>query len=389
VLSQQHFSEEASEAFRKECQVLKSIVGHPNLLLFMGACMEEGRCKIVLEWARNGSLESVISDGSQKMSFRRKIILLQEICSAMTWLHKREEKILHLNLKPSNILLSSSWAVKVTDYGLGHVQNFSDPKRIENKAAYYTAPELLSGSEPMEFCDVYSFGVLTWYILTEKDPFDIKDMSKFKNHVTSGNRPSIPANTPQVLKDMMERCWGKVPTQRPKFEELIIENNWSKIITDAVTHGQEEAEGVWKNFGKKGEIPKTVPWLEFVRGFSKFLEVPNKTAPDLDKTIEWKCLGAILEVNVDKTMPNVVTHESFVRFLSWFGPVRTGPTEGVAFLKQFVNLLQQEWFHGNIDEKEAEKRLVSDSRKKEALFLLRFSTSIFTYSMTFKKKIER
>jgi len=99
----------------------------------MGACMEEGRCKIVLEWARNGSLESVISDGSQKMSFRRKIILLQEICSAMTWLHKREEKILHLNLKPSNILLSSSWAVKVTDYGLGHVQNFSDPKRIEKK----------------------------------------------------------------------------------------------------------------------------------------------------------------------------------------------------------------------------------------------------------------
>jgi len=211
-------------------------------------------------------------------------------------------------------------------------------------------------------------------------------MSKFKNHVTSGNRPSIPANTPQVLKDMMERCWGKVPTQRPKFEELIIENNWSKIITDAVTHGQEEAEGVWKTFGKKDEIPKTVPWLEFVRGFSKFLEVPNKTAPDLDKTIEWKCLGAILEVNVDKTMPNVVTHESFVRFLSWFGPVRTGPTEGVAFLKQFVNLLQQEWFHGNIDEKEAEKRLVSDSRKKEALFLLRFSTSIFTYSMTFRKK---
>jgi len=129
---------------------------------------------------------------------------------------------------------------------------------------------------------------------------------------------------------------------------------------------------VWKNFGKKGEIPKTVPWLEFVRGFSKFLEVPNKTAPDLDKTIEWKCLGAILEVNVDKTMPNVVTHESFVRFLSWFGPVRTGPTEGVAFLKQFVNLLQQEWFHGNIDDKEAEKRLVADPRsKKEALFFIK------------------
>jgi len=76
-----------------------------------------------------------------------------------------------------------------------------------------------------------------------------------------------------------------------------------------------------------------------------------------------------------------------VRFLSWFGPVPTGPVEGQAFLKQFVTLLQQEWFHGNISEKEAEKRLNADSRNRNKdTFLLRFSKKLCTYTMTLRKK---
>jgi len=202
--------------------------------------------------------------------------------------------------------------------------------------------------------------------------------------VPNKNRPPIPSNTPPILKDMLERSWHHLPAQRPKFEQLSQDINWDKIITDAITHGQAEAENTWKNFGKKGESPQSVSWTDFVRGFSKFLEVPNANTPELEKTIEWKCLGAILEIEKTK---QTVTHENFLRFLSWFGPVRTGAVEGLAFLKQIVTLLQQEWFHGNIGDKEAEKRLLSDPRSKNtALFLLRFSKKQSTYTMTYRKK---
>jgi len=262
-----------------------------------------------------------------------------------------------------------------------HEKNFSDPKRIENKASYYTAPELLMGEEPTEYCDVYSFGVLTWYILTEKDPFDIKDMTRFKNHVITGHRPTIPQNMPPVLKEMMTRCWAKEPPTRPKFETLVKEMNWDKIITDTITRGQEEAEAFWLTLSgnKKGDVPESVPWPYFVRHFSKFLSIPNTN--DLEKAIEWKCLKALLEESPHK---NDITHQNFMRFLSWFGPVGRGSTEGIAYLKQIEKLLRQKWFHGNIGAVEAANRI--NSAKRTHIFLLRFSNKKHTYTMTFRGK---
>jgi len=135
VLNKKKLDAEALEAFRKECEVLKSIVGHPNLLLFMGACLEEGKYKIVMELAKHGSLQSAIEVQKQIFSMKRKITMMSEICGGMNWIHRQEPPVLHLNLKPSNLLLANNWVIKISDYGNG------DNARKNN--TNYSSPELL------------------------------------------------------------------------------------------------------------------------------------------------------------------------------------------------------------------------------------------------------
>uniref|UniRef100_A0A6B2L1K7 Protein kinase domain-containing protein n=1 Tax=Arcella intermedia TaxID=1963864 RepID=A0A6B2L1K7_9EUKA len=382
VFSQQSWTLEAQNAFKKECEVLKAIVSHPNLLLFMGACKEEGKYKLVLEWARNGSLESAIKQNRIPLSFNRKITLLNEICSAMCWLHDRKQPILHLHLNPSNILLSSSWAVKISNYGIGeHLGSLADPGKMEDKSVYYIAPELLKGEVPTTASDVYSFAVVAWFILTEKDPYVLNNLEQFKNHVLSNNRPPVPSNATNSLKQFFVSCWDGNPANRKTFKEL--NEYWGTyFMNEAQTNGLLAAEKMWKDMKKSGGTK--VNWTDFIAEFAQFLKVPVPALPEnckLDTT--WNCLKSILEVR-----NGVVSYENFNRFLAWFGPITPGDAlSGQRFLDQIVLLLKQDWFHGNIDEVIAEQRIICDPRSKtKSLFLVRFSKRYTTYTITFRKK---
>jgi len=214
----------------------------------------------------------------------------------------------------------------------------------------------------------------------EEDPFLQTDMNQFKNKVLMGDRPPPPPAIPASLNSIMERCWHKDAALRPSFAQLLTEDRWEKIVTDAIAHGQEEAETMWRNLGKGTKLD-VVPWVDFVSDFSQFLKLPNARDPKLHTTVHWKCLRAILDA--DKS-PHRVTYSNFIRFLSWFGPVRTGPTEGVVFLSELENLLRQDWFHGPIDATEAANRIVCS--KLPNGFLLRFSAQESTYTMSFRDK---
>uniref|UniRef100_A0A6B2L323 Protein kinase domain-containing protein n=1 Tax=Arcella intermedia TaxID=1963864 RepID=A0A6B2L323_9EUKA len=374
------------EAFRTECQVLKNIVSHPNLLLFMGACLEEGKYKLVLEWAPNGSLES-LANQDQQLSFKRKIISLNEICTGMNWLHDRQEEILHLQLNPSNILFSASMQVKIANYGSGKtVKDWNNPVYLQNKAVFYVAPELLQDpSKPSRACDVYSFGILAYHILTEKQPYNAVSLSKFKEEVINGSRPIMPQGTPQKLKEILESCWDKNTERRPSFKVLASED-WQKLISDTMSKNQKATEEMWLSLSKvPNQVPKSVPWLDFVKGFSTFLGVTTPKDTKLEETTPWKCIQYLLEAK-----SGTVTVENWNKFLGLFGPVTPGTVQGTAFLKHIVTLLQQDWFHGAIGGKEAENRINIDPNSKNAsVFLLRFSDTSPTFTLTSRKKPSR
>ena len=69
--------------------------------------------------------------------------------------------------------------------------------------------------------DVYSFGILVWEMLSLKQAFEKYSREKhYKDIVVEGKRPSIPRSWDFVIKNLLARCWHKVPLERPTFQAV-------------------------------------------------------------------------------------------------------------------------------------------------------------------------
>eukprot|EP00029_Vermamoeba_vermiformis_P011339 TRINITY_DN620_c0_g1_i1.p1 TRINITY_DN620_c0_g1~~TRINITY_DN620_c0_g1_i1.p1 ORF type:complete len:642 (-),score=178.52 TRINITY_DN620_c0_g1_i1:124-2049(-) len=379
VLRTTTLDESSAKEFKRECQTM-SALKHPNLLLFMGACTQPGKLKIVTELAANGSVEDVLKDKSIKVSFHRKMKIARETAAGMNWLHcMKPSPLLHLDLKTANLLLTSDFKVKIADFGLSRLKDdkMSEKDKMNTGGTpLYMPPEMFQlKPETTEKCDVYAFGVILWELFTEKRPYEGKygSIHQLIDAVSNRNeRPEIPENCPKKLRQLIERCWHKDPKQRPSFQEILDSKVFDDIILEAVTQGNEACQQMWKNFGTK---KKEVAWDTFLQAFLKLIKAKSVSEGD----IRAQCLAAVLDV--DKHPQRMVTLDAFEKFLKWFGPV-----QGPEILDQIKSLLEEKWFHGELNAKEAEAKIISGKR---GAYLIRFSSQ-GGYSITFidkKKKI--
>lgn len=96
----QKLDEDTMLRFREEAALLAEL-RHPNVVLFIGACLRSPNMCIVTEWIGRGSLRSVLSDNSIKISWPTRLRLLQGIVLGLSYLHSMKPPILHRDLKVS------------------------------------------------------------------------------------------------------------------------------------------------------------------------------------------------------------------------------------------------------------------------------------------------
>jgi len=150
----------------------------------------------------------------------------------MNWLHK--QGILHLDLKPANILVNDNWIAKVADFGLSQ---FKDKAIALGGTPNYMAPEMLTGGKIDAKADVYAFGMILWELLMEKYPWEDEGYSleDFVRVVgREGKRPEISRDCPKRLKELIQHCWAQDPTLRPSFEQIAESNVFYHIILEGV-----------------------------------------------------------------------------------------------------------------------------------------------------------
>lgn len=84
------------------------------------------------------------------------------------------------------------------------------------------APEVFEGSNYSEKCDVFSWGIILWEVITRRKPFDEIGGPAFRIMwaVHNGTRPPLIKNLPKPIESLMTRCWSKDPSQRPSMEKL-------------------------------------------------------------------------------------------------------------------------------------------------------------------------
>nr|XP_043607888.1 probable serine/threonine-protein kinase At1g01540 [Erigeron canadensis] len=191
----------------KEFQVEVEAIGrvrHKNLVRLLGYCAEGAHRILVYEYMNNGNLEQWVHGDVGPCSpltweIRMKIIV--GIAKALTYLHEGlEPKVVHRDIKSSNILLDKFWNPKVSDFGLAKLLG-ADMSYITTRVMGtlgYVAPEYASTGMVNEKSDVYSFGILLMELISGRYPVDHK-------------RPQEEVHLVEWVKRMLrERCPEKV-----------------------------------------------------------------------------------------------------------------------------------------------------------------------------------
>ncbi|CAA2998286.1 G-type lectin S-receptor-like serine threonine-kinase SD2-5 [Olea europaea subsp. europaea] len=178
---------QVKKSFLAEAETIGSI-HHVNLVRLIGFCADKSHRHLVYEYMKNGSLDKWIYGRTTATPLdwkcRKKIIL--DIARGLSYLHEEcRQKIVHLDIKPQNILLDENFNAKLSDFGLSKLIDRNQSQVVTNMRGTpgYLAPEWLS-SVITEKVDVYSFGIVILEILCGRRNFE-KSEPEEERHLLS------------------------------------------------------------------------------------------------------------------------------------------------------------------------------------------------------------
>ncbi|KAE8809230.1 Disease resistance protein RPM1 [Hordeum vulgare] len=260
-LSNTHMYE---KEFHREVECLM-MVKHKNVVRFLGYCadtqgsMERYNGKFVMadvqqrllcfEYLPNGSLDKYITDTSRKVQWRKCFQIIKGICQGLHYLHQRN--ILHLDLKPANILLDGNLVPKIADFGVSRCFHEMQSRAITvniRGTLGYLAPEFCNGEITYQL-DIYSVGVIIIEILTGKKGYLAVDnvVESWSNKLEK-SQSDVQLKQVRICAEIGIECTDFNPAKRPGTKNIIdrlvsldeTDSMGGYIETSAVTSQQAE-----------------------------------------------------------------------------------------------------------------------------------------------------
>ncbi|XP_037472405.1 uncharacterized protein LOC119348314 [Triticum dicoccoides] len=233
-LSKTHLYE---KEFQREVECLM-MAKHKNVVRFLGYCADtQGSAEryngkfvmadvqrrlLFFEYLPNGSLDKYITDTSRKLPWRNCYKIIQGICQGLHYLHVK--KIVHLDLKPANILLDDNLVPKIADFGLSRcfedIQSRVFTQNIGGTLGYL-APEFGNGVITYKF-DVYSLGAIIIEILTgEKGYHTVDTVVEIWSEKLVKSHSDIQLQQVRVCTEIGIECIDSNPAKRPDTQNII------------------------------------------------------------------------------------------------------------------------------------------------------------------------
>lgn len=204
--------------FRIERQILAQL-DHPNIArLVDGGATEDGLPYLVMEYVEGSPITEFCK--LRAYSLPEKLKLFRAVCDAVQYAHAH--LVVHLDLKPQNILVSPQGIPKLLDFGVAKLLTEDGPARtvaaMRMLTPHYASPEQVEGAPVTTAADVYSLGILLYEIVTNSAPYRLTGLSS--SAIEQAIREQIPrppselALTPGELDTIVLKAIQKEPGRR-------------------------------------------------------------------------------------------------------------------------------------------------------------------------------
>lgn len=220
VLKEQFVHDEAfTRRFQREAEAV-SRLSHPNIVRFYDVGKENGVPYIVMEYVEGESLKEKISRHAP-LPVEEAVRIAMQICDALAYAHSQQ--IVHRDIKPHNVLLTTDGQVKVTDFGIAQA---SSEATITHGtvlgSVHYCSPEQAKGGIVTGQSDLYSLGVVLYEMVTGELPFSgDTPVTVALKHLQEPYPPAYEKNrlVPRSLENVLARALAKDLRQRYQTAE--------------------------------------------------------------------------------------------------------------------------------------------------------------------------
>lgn len=214
----QDFTSDSSfrERFRQEARAAANL-SHPNIVTVHDFGFEDGVSFIVMELVPGTDLKSMIKQRG-KFSVDEAINLIVQACEGIGYAHRAG--LVHCDVKPHNMLVSTDGRLKVTDFGIARALASILPDEqaeIVWGSPQYFAPEQAAGQAPSPASDVYSLGVILYEMLAGQLPFnatDPEDLARMHREARPVSPRRYNSQISPVLDQIILKVLSKEPSQR-------------------------------------------------------------------------------------------------------------------------------------------------------------------------------
>ncbi len=206
------------ERFKREVKYARK-VGHPNVIRVHDLLWQNEVCAISMEFFKSRGMEQILGK-NEGLDKRTGLAILFQVCSGMAAAHA--QAVIHRDLKPSNILIDDSGQVKIADFGIasagpGMEQTLTQTGAIIGSPAYL-APERVTNAEADIRSDIYSLGIIAYYMFSGTLPYCGQAMDVLVQH-REGDAPMVHEVNKSANRDisiLIKKLMAVDPDDRPQ-----------------------------------------------------------------------------------------------------------------------------------------------------------------------------
>jgi eukaryotic-like serine/threonine-protein kinase len=217
-LLREDFSTDESfrERFRQEAKAAASL-SHPNIVTIHDFGFDDKQIFIVMEYIPGTDLKTIL-EGRGSLSIEEALHLIIQACAGVGYAHR--VGLVHLDVKPHNMIVTPDQRLKVTDFGIARALatiHAQEVNRVVWGSPQYFSPEQASGHPPTPASDVYGLGVVLYELLTGRLPFiasTAAELSRMHRLVPPTPPSQINPAIPPELEQACLKVLGKEPSSR-------------------------------------------------------------------------------------------------------------------------------------------------------------------------------